>query len=184
MDESYRDLIVRGIAAAKVNDKKEARFYLEWVLRLEPPIEQRVDAWFWLSEVSDDPQQKRNFLEEVLCYQPGHQPARRSLAILDGRLDPSEIIDPVHLPAEGDAGHQPLHPQRYDCPHCGGRMVFQPDGRSLICEYCNGRRAIANPVKQEKSQDFTVAMATVRGHKIPVNTHSFECKACGAIFLL
>jgi Zn finger protein HypA/HybF involved in hydrogenase expression len=184
MDESIRDLLVRGIAAAKVNEKIEARFYLEWALRLDPPLDQRVEALFWLSEACDDSREKRGYLEEVLAYQPGHQPARRSLAILDGRLDPGEIVDPDILPAEKSADSQPLQSISFTCPQCGGRMVFQPDGLSLTCEYCESGRQIIRQAGRETGRDFTVAMATARGHTHPVDTRSFECKACGAVFQL
>ena len=188
MDESIRDLLVRGIAAAKAKEKHEARFYLEWVLRLDPPLDQRVEAWFWLSEVCDDLKEKRSCLEEVLAYQPGHQPARRSLAILDGRLDPDEIVDPDHLTSEKVENNQPLLSRSFTCPRCGGRMVFQPDGLSLACEYCQGGQQISRQISSQDQPgtrgDFTIAMATARGHTSLVDTRSFDCKACGAIFLL
>lgn len=60
MSDSVRDLLVRGIAAAKSNEKDQARLYLEWALRLDPSTEQTVDVNFWLSEISDDPEEKRN----------------------------------------------------------------------------------------------------------------------------
>ena len=61
MSEGTRDLLVRGIAAAKAKDKDQARFYLEWVLRAEADRQQKVEAWLWLSEISDDPAEKRDF---------------------------------------------------------------------------------------------------------------------------
>jgi len=33
-------------------------------------------------------------------------------------------------------------------------------------------------------QDFIIAMATAKGHSHPVSTRTFECHACGAVFLL
>lgn len=63
MSESVRDLLVRGVAAAKDGAKDEARFYLEWALRLDPSDEQRIKAWLWLGEVCDDLAQKRNYLD-------------------------------------------------------------------------------------------------------------------------
>jgi hypothetical protein len=46
---NVRDLLTRGIAAAKAGNREEARFYLEWVLITEATEEQRLQAWLWLS---------------------------------------------------------------------------------------------------------------------------------------
>ena len=89
MSSSARDLLVRGIAAAKTKDIDEARFYLEWVLRTDANRQQRIKAWYWLSEISDDPAEKRDLLENILVHEPGHAEARRSRAILDGVIDSS-----------------------------------------------------------------------------------------------
>ena len=32
--------------------------------------------------------------------------------------------------------------------------------------------------------NFTVAMATARGHVVPVQQHVLACKGCGAVFIL
>jgi hypothetical protein len=57
--ENSRDLLVRGVAAAKSRLVGEARFYLEWVLRLDPPRDQKIDALFWLSTLASDPSKER-----------------------------------------------------------------------------------------------------------------------------
>ena len=77
MSESARDLLVRGVAAAKAGDKDEARFYLEKMLRLDPTPDQRADAWVWLSAVYDDLAKKRDCIENALSYNPDHPVARR-----------------------------------------------------------------------------------------------------------
>lgn len=186
MSDSVRDLLVRGIAAAKAKDEKEARFYLEWALRLDPSTEQTVEAYFWLSEVSTDPQEKRDYLEEVLVNQPNHYRARRSLAILDGRLDPEEIVDPNQLPSMKKDIKRPVQAQRFECPNCGGRLSYAPDGKSLVCEYCQAREQLTTSPENESpaERDFTIALATAQGHTKPVATRSFDCRACGAVYML
>src|SRR5512139_101950 len=98
MSESIRQMLVRGVAAAKTGqarDKEEARFYLEWVLRSgDAAPDQKATAWLWLSQIEDDPKKKRDCLENVLACDPANGPARRGLAILDGRLKAEDIIDP------------------------------------------------------------------------------------------
>lgn len=182
MFESVRDLLVRGIAAAKAGEKDEARFFLEWALRNEPPMPERIEAWLWMSQMSDTPEEKRRFLEEVLVREPANPRARRMLAILDGKLDPEEIVDPDRLGPQAIGSQESATAQRFTCPTCGGRMVFAPDGQALTCEYCESRRTSVGTVAAE--QDFTVAMATARGHRVPVAMRAFDCQGCGTAFIL
>jgi DNA-directed RNA polymerase subunit RPC12/RpoP len=188
MSQGARDLLIRGIAAAKAKEKDEARFYLEWVLRTDANRQQRTKAWLWLSKISDDPTEKRNCLEETLALEPANPLARRGLAILDGRLDPDDIIDPDRHSVTPQAGpSRPIKTQRFICPRCGGKMVFKPDGRSLRCEYCDREQTpLATVVEGAAVQehDFIVALATAKGHSKPVGMHPFECQGCGASFLL
>ncbi len=124
MSDSVRDLLVRGIAAAKDGDRRAARRYLEWALRLNPTNEQYIKAWFWLSEISDDPDEKRKYLKYILSADPTHPEARRSLAILDGCLRPEEVIDPNRLAVATPDVPQPTGARQFVCPQCGGRMVY------------------------------------------------------------
>ncbi len=187
MSDSVRGLLVRGIAAAKSGDKEEARFYLEWVLRLNPALHQKVDALFWLSEICLDPAKKRAYLEEVLGHQPNHYQARRSLAVLDGRLDPREIVDPDHLPPP-PGEEKDVSARRFVCPTCGGRLTYAPDGQRLVCEYCQVRQPLSAEHPDVDGSldeaDFTLALATAKGHSHPVAMRAFECTACGASFIL
>jgi hypothetical protein len=97
MSESAHDLLVRGIAALKAKEMREASFYLDRVLTNEPDLQQSIEAWLGLCEISTDPVEQRNLLESVLSNDPTEGRARRKLAILDGKLKPDEIIDPDHL---------------------------------------------------------------------------------------
>ncbi len=186
MSEGIRDLLIRGIAAAAAGDKQEARFYLEWVLRLEPTEEQRVKAWFWLSQISDNPAEKRQCLENILAIDPIHPEARRALAVLDGRLQPDEMIDPNRLNIAASDTPQPVQLQRFVCTDCGGRMVYDPRGQ-LICEYCAQHKVASTSATEGGSieeQDFVLTLATARGHVPPIATHCLRCRTCGAQFTL
>jgi hypothetical protein len=187
MSEGAEELLTRGIAAAKANQKDEARRYLEWMLGFDVRSDRRqqILAWLWLSELADDPQEKRRCLEQILSRDPSNRMARRGLAILDGRLKPEDIIDPDQQPASpSQAGTV----QRMVCPKCGGNMAYAPDGRALRCEYCAQQErkqalsASQGAVLQE--HDFLVAAATARGHIHPVKMHTFTCEGCGADFIL
>ncbi len=97
MDESTRDLFIRGMLAAKANETADAYRYLEWVLRLDPPLDTRVDALYWLSRVAATPAEQGRLLEEALAYAPSDMRCRRALAVLRGELDPAQIIDPDRI---------------------------------------------------------------------------------------
>jgi len=206
MSDATRDLLVRGIAAFKAKEFGEARHYLEWLLHLDPPKDQRLDALMCLVEISHDPAEQHSLLEDALALDPADPRARRRLAILDGRLDPGQIVDPDHLVdarALPAAAAVETGARRFTCPNCGGRMVFTPDGQSLVCEYCAGRERSAaggtglhaglnspsNAILEDAApgvpeEDFTVVMATARGHLAPARQHVFGCQGCGASFIL
>ncbi len=187
MPDSTRDLLVRGVAAAKTGDPKEARFFLEWLLRLDPPLNEKIDALYWLCEISTDPKEQRDLLETLLAFEPTDTRARRKLAILDGRLDPKDIVDPDRFSQAAPGDPQAASAKRFTCPKCGGRMTYAADGRSLVCEYCEmkerlaGRQAKPDEVRED---DFVVAMATAKGHQRPVTAHTVTCQGCGAQFIL
>ncbi|GAB4541690.1 MAG: hypothetical protein Kow0063_32750 [Anaerolineae bacterium] len=188
MSDGARDLLVRGIAAAKAGDSDQARFYLEWVLRTDANRQQKIKAWLWLSEISDDPDEKRDCLENVLAYEPSNPLARRGLAILRGQLDPAEIIDPDRPPPVPTAtSPRPAQARRFVCPTCGGKMAFSADGKAVTCAYCDRQLTLYQAIQEGamvEEQDFVVALATARGHSHPVATQTFSCQSCGAAFML
>jgi uncharacterized CHY-type Zn-finger protein len=191
MSKSAHDLLVRGVAAAKAGSKNEARFYLEKMLMIDASHAQRIEAWVWLSEVSDDPVEKRRYLETALANNPAHPTARRKLAVLNGRLKPEEIVDPDRLPTFAPERPQSTHARRFVCQQCGGRMTFTPDGKSLTCAYCNRCQTLSQALEEGamdtaavEEQDFLVALATAKGHTRPVATQSIRCQGCGAAFVL
>ncbi len=182
MSDSTRELLVRGIAAVKAGEVNSARFFLERLLNLDPSPEERVDAWYWLSEISTDVKEQRDLLEIILANDPGDGRARRKLAILDGKLNPADIIDPDKLVIQRN-GVQKVDADRFTCPQCGGKMVYAPDGKSLTCEYCEARSSLTEKPKVFE-EDFTTALATARGHVIPADVQTFDCQGCGANFIL
>jgi Zn finger protein HypA/HybF involved in hydrogenase expression len=183
MDSGAHELVVRGEAAARAGDKEEARFFLEWALRLDPPVEEHVRALRWLSEIAQQPDEKRSRLEEALALDPANPLLRRMLALLNGTLRQAEVIDPDHLGPQAPAVAEPQDSHRFVCPKCGGRMTYTPDGSSLVCEYCESRQRLAHP-GQAAELDFTVAMAKLEGHRKPIDMPVVTCDGCGAVMLL
>jgi DNA-directed RNA polymerase subunit RPC12/RpoP len=181
-DDYGKELLKNGIIEAKAGNKDSARRYFDRATYMSSDHDEMAEAWFWMSQVTDDPVEKRKALENCLSNDLQHTRARRALAILDGKIKPDEIIDPDALPA-APAHLSQTDAQRFVCPKCGGRMTFAPDGQSLVCEYCSKNQSLHTqaPTKQE---DFIVAMATARGHDKPLAEQVFQCQGCGAQFIL
>ena len=185
MSDGARDLLIRGIAAAKAGERDEARHYLEWTLRQEPSSDEQIEAWLWLSEVAREKDEARRWVEEVLANDTHNPRALRRLAVLDGRLQPSEMIDPDHPPTIASTDG-PIDVERFACPSCGGQMAYAPDGNGLQCDHCGDRIGVpSGPGALEVAAgDFVLALATARGHSSPQASPTFACTACGARFLL
>jgi len=183
MRRDYAESLLRsGIIEAKAGENGAARRYLERAISTGGNHELLSEAWYWMSKVTDDPVEKRAALEDCLSFDINHARARRALAVLDGKLDASEIVDPDALPA---ASTDPalVTADRFMCPQCGAKMAFAPDGVSLICEHCTRDQTLQSQGEAEE-QDFLIAMATARGHRKPVAMQVFHCQGCGAEFIL
>lgn len=187
MSNMVHDLLVHATAAAKAGDKKEAERYLKWILRLDPTDGQIIEAYHWLIELTDSKTEKRDYVDEILIRDPADARARRILAILKGDLRPEDIIDPDRLKIDRKTEPISASPQRYTCPNCGARMVYSPDGVTLMCENCGTKQELSplHPTKiKPLGSSFTIAMATAKGHVQPVKARIISCRSCGAKFLL
>lgn len=188
-----RELLRQGVAAAKAGDKDEAFHYLSWVLRTDSNEKQQAQAWLWLSEIYEKPADKRHCLEQVLAFDPTHGVARRGLALLDGRLQAKDIIDPNKIsqtpheePAQTDA-------EQFVCPQCAGKLQFLADGATLRCGFCGFEQAVGAETSRPKNgqfgegafeQEFTTALAQAKGHLAPVQMRTFQCHGCAVMFVL
>jgi hypothetical protein len=183
IDDYGKQLLKSGIIDAKAGDRQSARRYLDRAVYISSDHDVLAEAWFWMSEVLDDPSEKRKALENCLAHDIQHARARRALAILDGRLKAGDIIDPDRLPSLPRGLHA-ASAERFMCPKCGGRMSFAPDGQSLVCEYCTRNQKFAAQPGTAQEKDFLIAMATARGHGRPLDQQVFHCEGCGCEFLL
>jgi ribosomal protein S27AE len=160
-----RDLLVRGIAAAKAGNKDQARFFLEKFLDEDPPIEMRVEAWRYLAELSDDMADKRDYIGRILTFDSTDGGARRALAVLDGRLDPADIVNPERLTPLVSPETAAIHGERLSCPRCGsGRLVAGPDGLTLVCEHCHYEEPIVRrgDAAADENRDIAATMWTAK----------------------
>ena len=182
MPDFDNQLLREGFICLKAKEYDSARRYLKRALEMADDWETREKANFYLSQTTDDPVQKRKYLEEALTLNPTNAEVRRALAILDGKLKTEDIVDPDHLPAQS-CETQMVGVDRFACPNCGSRMIFDGDGRTLVCESCTRQEAL-NAKRPENEQDFFLSMATGQGHRAPLTTKTFLCKGCGAQFVL
>ena len=178
-----KELLKNGIIEAKAGHKETARRYLDRSLYSSNDHDVLAEAWFWMSEVIEDAAEKRKSLENCLAHDLQHARARKSLAILDGKLKDNEIINPdkLHFASEG---FRAANAERFMCPKCGGRMSFAPDGQSLVCEYCSRNQRLTVQPGHANEKDFLIAMATARGHGKPLDQQVFHCEGCGCEFIL
>ncbi|MBN2043509.1 MAG: hypothetical protein JW757_00710 [Anaerolineales bacterium] len=181
--EEARRILVRAVAEIKDGEFPTARRYLERLLNIPSTSEQKAEAYYWLSQISETKEEKREHLETVLSYDLTHHRARKALAILDGRLSEDEIIDPDDFEQTVPEGVQKREADRFECPTCGARMVFSPDGQTLVCEHCD-REGGSGLAGSAGEQEFLLGISTAKGHQQAVAMQSFECRSCGAVYLL
>jgi Zn finger protein HypA/HybF involved in hydrogenase expression len=183
MQRDFVESLLRsGIIEAKAGEKGIASRYLERAINISSDHTLLAEAWFWMSVISEDLVEKRSRLENCLSHDMQHARARRSLAVLDGKLKAEDIIDPNTLSAVHQEASQTLA-DRFMCPQCGARMLFAPDGQTLVCENCTNQQSLSSQDEAEE-QDFLIAMATARGHRQPVAMQTFRCQGCDAEFIL
>lgn len=183
MSSDYsKELLRTGIIEAKSGSRETARRYLDRAIYMAGSHDVLAEAWFWMGEVLDDRTEKRKALENCLSHDLHHARARRALAILDGKLKASDVINPDALPAVSEGARQ-SQADRFMCPKCGGRMAFSPDGSALVCDYCTRQNPLGLS-KSDQEKDFIVAMATMKGHGKPLQEQVFHCNGCGAEFIL
>jgi hypothetical protein len=175
-------LLREAVIHLRAKEYEAARRYLERALEVANDMDTQLKANFYLSQITSDPVQKRKYLEGTLAIDPNLAPARRALAILDGKLKPDEIVDADQLPAQSTET-QNVKADRFACPKCGSRMIFDGDGQTLVCESCARQEALKKATPGNE-QDFIVAMATGQGQRKPVAMKTFNCKGCGANFML
>jgi DNA-directed RNA polymerase subunit RPC12/RpoP len=192
VSETVRHMILRGTAAARAGDMDEARRYLERALHNGATREQAEHAHMWLSKITAEPARQREHLEHVLASNPTHGEARRALAVLDGRLDPADVVNPDQLSQPAPAGEEPAGPRqitarRFICPQCAGRVRFEPGQARVECLYCGHRLPLLTVLQEQapmQESDFIVTLATAKGHALPAGMQACRCEGCQATLLV
>ena len=187
----YEDCLCDGITAAKSGDNRLAQILLNRAILLN-----NTDArpYLWLSSTTSDADLKREYLEKAIAREPSNMAARRSLAILTGKLDPTKIICETQAPPHrlSEASLE-VKATTFQCPQCGGRMSFSLLVESLTCEYCGYQRGDLGPDEERRSsysavepaeQILDFVLPTHQGHRWAETQHGVDCENCGAVVLL
>lgn len=186
-----RSMLVLGREAVRQNDRQEAYKCLSKLLLMNPEPQESSDAWYWLSEIYDEPEHKKRCLKESLSYVTTNALALRGLALVEGRIQADELVNPDQLPQSStDTSPIPVQAEHFTCPQCTGHMNYTPDASKVRCDFC-GYEQEATAVSGETrfgqgpfEQDFIAAMATAKGHRQPTQMRTFLCQGCGIEFLL
>lgn len=150
METEVHSLLTDGIAAAGAGDTEEAQRLLRRATEQEP---ENAEAWLWRARVTQNPADKKSFLEETLRLNPNNLDA---LAALE-RIAKKEGSVTARVNPEVETFYCTVHPDRETllrCNRCGRPMctdcaVQHPVG--LRCREC---------VNQTKAPAYQVDNAT------------------------
>ena len=182
-DRRFEELVRDGITAAKNGDSKLARSLLERAVQIKVGD---ARPWMWLSTLTEDPVERRRYLEYAVAAEPHNETARRELVLLSDRLDRSRLVP------EGQAV-APLRPtqpeeaggQSFLCSQCGGRMRFDPRLGALVCSYCGHNQPVdSTPAADTAEQVIDFVLPTTRAHRWAEARKRVACESCGAVALL
>ncbi len=129
--QEVRELVERGIAAARAERKEEAEEILRQAVALDPQNER---AWLWLSAVVEGVEAQRECLQRVLKINPSNSFARSGLSFLAHLREGYEYLAaraPWMAGLEDDRVPIDRLPAQ-QCPRCRHRNP----GWAYICNRC------------------------------------------------
>jgi DNA-directed RNA polymerase subunit RPC12/RpoP len=189
-DQEFERLLHDGITAAKSDQRSLAQSLLRQAIILN---NQDARPYVWLSATTDDLVEQREYLEHAVAVDPTNAAARRSLAILTGKIDPQYMVSegspPDYTPPAQLSGIETASAEAqghsFLCPQCGGQMFSAVQTGLLTCEYC-GYVQIEAPgsLAGAAGQVLDFVMPTALGHQWAAKQHRMACERCGAQSLL
>lgn len=147
-----------------------------------------TDAHLWIARTTDDEKVKREHLDTVLAYDPGHAEAIRMLMVLTGRMTEEEAEkskrgdSPILRRAESPVK---VETEVLLCPVCGGRLTVDTANNRVVCAFCGHVEALRQPTAAEQQQFGDVlGMALMerraQDFRWVVGKHIMHCRQCGA----
>lgn len=130
----FQKLLQKGITAAKNGERAEARDLLMEATELDALSE---DAWMWLSSISDYPEERIAFLNNVLTINPANDRAKTWLTETESLLEKS-FSEPVSV----QAAYDDVQSSSYHDKHLRPVDVIESNYTScLFCSYENDASA-------------------------------------------
>jgi len=185
-DRQYERLLYDGISAAKTGDRILARSLLNQAIQING-----LDArpYVWLSSITDDLSERRQYLEQAVAIDPTHAAARRGLALLNGMLDETQVLPEGAEPPRREQKIVDVQAQVFLCPQCGGHVAFSMIAGELTCNYC-GHVLEGEPPQVTQSladrveQVLDFVLPTTSAHCWAEGQRRLACERCGAVMLL
>jgi DNA-directed RNA polymerase subunit RPC12/RpoP len=186
-----REYLRDGISAVKTGELKLAQSLLNRAILMNGSDAQ---AYLWLAATTEDPKEQLEYLERAVSLDPANTAARRGLALLKGKIDPTKLV-PEGVERDIATAQGPVEAQSeaFQCPRCGGRMIFSSLSLQLSCEYC-GYQEEEGPAISETGAPGSVAdraeqvldfvTPTTAGHHWSQAQQQLSCGRCGALSLL
>jgi DNA-directed RNA polymerase subunit RPC12/RpoP len=185
-DRQFREYLHDGITAVKTGELRLAQSLLNRAIYLNGS---EAEPYVWLSATTQDPKEQLEYLEKAVALDPTNVAARRGLAVLKGKIDPAKLVpegeerDVVQTQELVEAKSR-----SFECPRCGGRMLFSTLNLQLSCEYCGyqevGETAAPGSVADRAEQVLDFVMPTTLGHYWSHAQQHLTCGRCGALSLL
>lgn len=176
----YEDTLRDGITAAKNDSRMLARRILERCIRQNP---NDARPWIWLTEISDDPDEKRQYLESALSADPYNLTAKRGLALLTGQIKEEDLL-PMGEGVQPRGIQEPVAArtkESFTCPQCGGQTKFEPNIQKVRCLYCGHEYQVESQIAADSAeQALDFFLPTQQGHHWAEAQHHLECQRCGA----
>jgi len=190
-ESQFREYLRDGITAVKAGQLKLAESLLNRAIYLNGSDAQ---PYVWLAATTENPQEQMEYLEKAVALDPTHVAARRGLATLKGKIDSTKLV-PEGQERDLPQNLEPVEAksQSFQCPRCGGRMIFSTLSLQLSCEYCGyqeGEEAVieepqvAGSVADRAEQVLDFVMPTTLGHRWSQAQQHLSCERCGALSLL
>jgi DNA-directed RNA polymerase subunit RPC12/RpoP len=177
---SYHSLLREGILAAQVGNKNLAWSLLNQAAQMNP-----MDGtpWLWLTETTDDLQEKQGYLENALAADPNNPAARRGLAKLRGEASvEQENFSPDAL-EQARPSEEPVPAKArevFNCPQCGGNLAFDIQNNKLTCQHCGYATITEAYPAADQERVMWEVLPTEKGHRWALSQQQMACEQCGA----
>jgi uncharacterized Zn finger protein (UPF0148 family) len=181
LDSWARSSFETAQAAYTRGDNAEAVAALHRALHSEPEF---VEAHLWIGLLSDDPDEKRDHLGEVIALDPGNPDALRELMVLNGRLSREQAAQTYHHDdqrVEEVVGAVDATLTTLKCPVCGGDLTVDDANGRVSCRFC-GHSAALDTAGGNGAESLNMALLERKAQKTRwhIGKRLLHCNGCGA----